>query len=384
MAISFTKSITEAGIVNAFNDNVVEFSSSSLSPATKATITVNSTDFVITPDSNGVFTYNFLTLFRTLVNQNNFADGVMSEAAGINPVSPDYGIQDSDAYQDITVDYEVTLESGGTETVSKTYRVLRSLVQLEEYRKGLTNQGNSLIALLLPFYDSSMHFHATYFEGYPFDIPVYSNDARNLIITHKGTGNSTSIAIEKGVNRIFVSNGTSNWSFEDVLPLHTGVNELQFTYIGYATEKTLTLFLTKKQGLCGTFLKWLNQSGGWSYYLFNHFKTERKTKSLGEIYNGGKNLAESTEEEVSIGTSSQDTSTLFFTAATPEEKNLINSIFDSPKIYRLLNDPFANAEESDWIPEKIKDSTYEISNKNKVIYEDSFQLLKSERYKMSL
>lgn len=383
MAVQFTQELSETKLISAFNNNVVKFSSDNASPAKKAKITINGVDLVITPDSDGLFTYNFLTFFKTLVNENNFQDGI-SDAVFADLTSPAYVYTDANSFKEVTVEYEVTLENDTTETTSKTYKILRSVVQLEDYRRNLTNEVNSTIALLLPFTGNSNKEHsATYFEGYPFDVAFYSDQARQIKVKHLGTGDEASLNVAKGVNRIFISNGAINWSFSDLLTLHTGLNRLLFYFEGMPTEKGLTLNLTKKQGLCGVYLKWLNQSAGWCYYLFNASSEIRRTSSSGQIVQGGRSLENTSNEISNTGKSAQDSINLFYSAASPEEHDLINTIYDSPKVYRCLNEPFQNTQSEDWISETIKDGTFELFNKNKNIYESGLVLVKNSRYKLA-
>ena len=382
MAIVFSQALSESDVLNAFNNNIVKFDSDNASPAVKAKITIGSVDVIITPDPSGEFTYNFKTFFETLLNTNNFEDGIVNEVFA-DDMTPQYVYEDTNLYQSISVTYEVTLESGSTESTSKTYNVTRSLLQLEDYRKGHRIASQSL-SLMLPFNEPGANniFHVTYFEGYPFDLPLWSDAARSIEIRHQGTGLTTNLNVVKGINRIYLSNGSINWSFDDILPLHVGVNHIRIRITGL-TSQEMNVYITKKQGECGTLLKWFNQSGGWCYYLFNTHNEERKVKSLGTFNNSAKNLENTVEDVVNLGSASEDEIEVFYSSATPEEKRLINTIFDSPKIYRFLPDPFQNAQEADWVAERIKQGTFETYNKNNTTFEDSFTIEKAERYKMT-
>ena len=381
--LQFTQDLPADELLDAFNNQVVVFNSPSASPAVKATITVNTVPFVITPDPDGNFTYNFSRLFRTIVNANNFRDGVTTEVSGVTS-NPPYIYQDTDVLKEIDVDFEVLLEDDSTDTASKTYQVLRSVTQLEDHRRSLLKQNNPELTVLLPYAENaSDKFHATYFEGYPFDLPIFSDVTRQLQITHEGTQQTATVNLEAGVNRLFVSNGSSNWSFENVLPLHTGVNELTLQPLAPFTQKPVTVYLTKKQGLCGTFLKWFNQSGGWCYFLFNASQVNRKTKSLGVFSGDHSNLDNTHETQTQIGVTSQDTIDVFYSSITPEEKVLVDTILESPKVYRCLVDVFQDVEDADWISERIKSGNGVLYNRRLNVYEDGFTIIKAERFKMT-
>lgn len=381
--LQFTQELPTDQMLDAYNNQVVVFNSPSASPAVKATITVNSVDFVITPDPDGNFTYNFSKLFQTIVNGNNFRDETAAQVQGVTS-SPPYIYHDTAVLKAVSVDYSVLLQDDSTDTASATYYVLRSVTQLEDHRRSLIKQNNPELTVLIPYADTaSDKFHATYFEGYPFDLPIFSDVARQMQITHEGTQQTATVNMNAGINRLFISNGSSNWSFENVLPLHTGVNELTLQPLSPFTQKPVTVYLTKKQGLCGTFLKWFNQSGGWCYFLFNTFQINRKTKSLGVFKNSHDILANTHEENTLIGKTAQDTIDVFYSSITPEEKVLVNSIFESPKVYRCLVDVFQDVQDNEWISELIQDGNGMLFNKNLNIYEDGFTIVKAQRYKMT-
>ena len=76
MAINFSKSISTTEFLNAYNNNVVEFSSDNVLDSVKCTITIGGFPFVITPINN-LFRFNFKEVIGVLINQNNHKDNIV-------------------------------------------------------------------------------------------------------------------------------------------------------------------------------------------------------------------------------------------------------------------------------------------------------------------
>lgn len=384
MAIIFTKQLTETIPVNAYNNNNVVFSSDSVLTAIRAIIKVKGISVSITPDANGIFTYNFKELFQTVINENYFRDE-LTESTDINLAVNNFVFLDDKVFEEILVEYEIVFSNETNETLDKTYKVMRSVVQLEDYKRGLTNETNANIALLLPFYGfSNKHYKGYYFEGYPFDFALYSDVARTINVRNVKLDLDVDIDVSKGVNRIFISDGSNNWTFENILPFYVGRNELEITYAGQPASEMLTLYLTKSVNECGTLLKWFNNFGGWNYYLFNEASQTRRIKQIGDISKTFDDLNEMNGTRHNIGVESIDSIKLFYSGVEEKEKGLINSLFESPKVYRYVNDIFQHAGKSDFIIESIQASSLELKNKKNFTYEASFEISKSDRFNMSL
>lgn len=357
MAILFTSDFPSTQVLNAFNNNVVSFKSNSGTTSLDATITVGSVPVTITPDSDGLFTYNFIEIFKTIINSNHFKDGIYTDGAVPHP--GDYLFTDVNVYKDLTVQYTITLEDGNTETTSRSYRVLRSVVQLEDYRRNLTNVGNSSIALLSPFtQNSSKTNYATMFDGYPYDLAIYSNNFQNVVFKNKTTGFEIILALRRGVNRFFFSNGISNVTLDDDFPITLGVNEIEVYPMGSASSKS-TLFLNKKEACSGHLLKWYNDFGGWCYFLFNENMLSKKVKDLGEFTSDFKNMKDTKDDFTSLGYTNEKMTQLFVEHLDSNEKKYINTLFGSPKVYLYLNEPFQKAGEKDFVPVKVDTSKVE-------------------------
>lgn len=376
MAITFTKQISETDVLNAFNNNVVEFNSDSVKTSIKTTIKILGEELEITPNPSGVFRYNFKEIVKKLINTNYFRDTIEPE------IETSFVYLDESVFKELEVEYVIQFDDLTEETISKTYKFLKSVEQLETFRQRLINTENTSIAILTPFTDrSNKTYFSTYFEGYPFDISIYSNVNRTITIKNKKIGQSTTVSLSKGVNRLFISDGNNNFSFEDELPLYFGVNELEFQV---SSTEYVTLFLKKVESECGVYLKWFNNEGGWNHFLFKSYSEKRKMKSVGVLHQDFDNLIDTQESEIEMGIVSGDSLKFYAGRLEEYEKRIINGLSDSPKINRYLNCMFQKSEETDWISERIGTKNMELIDSKKKLYEATITLNKTKRNTMTL
>tara|TARA_R110002167_G_scaffold81296_2_gene222670 strand:+ start:4763 stop:5890 length:1128 start_codon:yes stop_codon:yes gene_type:complete len=344
MAITFTKQLSEDILLNAYTNNIVEFSSNNISTAFKCVITVDGESYEITPNL-GQFYFNFKTIFKNLITD-YFED------------APDVELDSGDAttfvkdmsqvYLDVQIDYAVSFVNGETETSQRNISLLQAVSNFQDRKLREIQDTDSFAVLgkLEPL--SNRLFNMVYFEGYPFDIQVYKKTPGNVTITNKTNLLDYTFNLPYKVNRIFFSDTKTDTSIQDILPLVEGRNELEFD-----TGALTTIMLEKKSGLCGVYLKWKNHFGGWSYWLFNErAQTERDIKDLGYINNDYQNL-DNNNFIKNIGKVSQDTMQIGAINVEPRYREFILSLFDSPKVYLFMGAEFSKDGESDWLSVKL-------------------------------
>mgnify|MGYP000011732636 CR=1 FL=1 len=374
MALIFNTEISETEVLHAFNNSVVEFYSDSEKTSIKATIIILGEELEITPNPNGVFRYNFKEFVKKLINTNYFQDTIQPN------IQTSFVYTDDTVFKDLEVNYKVQLNDLTEDVITKNYKFLKSVKQLEDYRRNETNTNNTELSVLYPS-DGNKIYHTTYFEGYPFDIPIYSNIDREITIANKKTGLSTSFNLTKGVNRLFVSDGSSNFSLENKLPLYLGVNELE---VKINNEVAVTIFLKKKDSECGVYLKWFNNDGGWNYFLYRYPSENRKFKSSGTVNKDYENLKDTNDLDIEMGLDSSDTIRFFAGRLDENEKNIINGLSESPKIYRYLKCMFQKSEFNNWISERIGFSSTNLTDSKKNLYQSVVTLKKAKRNTMTL
>lgn len=374
--ILFTTEISETNVLNAFNNNVVEYNSDSSLIPIKSIITILGEELEITPNTNGVFRYNFKEIVKKLINQNYFRDTIEPE------IETSFVYLDNTVYKELSVEFTIQFNDLSEENITKTYKFLKSVEQLETFRQRLVNTENPSIALLTPFTDrSNKTYFSTYFEGYPFDVSIYSNANRTITIHNKKINESTTMPLLKGVNRLFISDGNNNFSFEDELPLYFGINELE---IRVSSTDYVTLFLKKVESECGVYLKWFNNEGGWNHFLFKTYSEKRKIKGIGILNQDFDNLIDTEEPEVEMGMDSRDTLKFYSGRLQEYEKRILNGLSESPKIYRYLNCMYQKSESTDWITQRIATKNIELIDKRKKLYEATITLNKTKRNTMTL
>ena len=197
MAITFSKSLSESNFLNAYNNNIVEFSSDNVLDATLCEISINGYEIEITPINN-LFRYNFIEYITVLINQNQFSDDIIPD------LDTSYIYDDSgNTYLEASIDYTITFSDDNTETINKTYKFIKSVEQLEQNKLGVVNSDNNLF-LLSPFQKATSNtYNVTYFEGYPFDLPFLLKNTGETTILNQTNGLSYSFDLDYDVSRLF-------------------------------------------------------------------------------------------------------------------------------------------------------------------------------------
>ena len=294
------------------------------------------------------FWFNFKDLIKVLINENNFKDGIEPN------LENNLTYLDSSLFLNLSVVYKIAFIGIPEEQITKSYKFKKSVQQI--IRKNVVEIANNQIELLVPNTDQTCYL--TYFEGYPFDIPIYLDANRTIAIYNKRTQQQTMVALSEGVNRLFVSDGKTNFSLEGKLLLYIGLNELEFKI---NNNVFITLFLNKIDSRCGTYLKWFNQNGAYSYWLFSHIHTtKRKTKITGKIATDYENPQNTFGISTILGKTSIDTIQLSAGYLNAREIDIVSEIFTSPKVEIYLNDKYQKTDKKSWVGVEVKNSDQEI------------------------
>ena len=331
----------------AYNNTIIKYTIDNGTPKS-STITIGGYVFDIFPDAKGEFYFNFREVAAVFINTNLFADTVEMESAS------------KFMYQDPALSYILTAEiiiedtAGATQTVTKVWPFIKSVNQFDRGRYQDAN-----IMLLHP--GETSVFSLSYFEGWPFDISVYADQVRTLTIKSKRTGQSTIQTFRKGVNRIFISNGENDFlGFENILPLYTGVNELEFIENG---NIHFTLLLDKKPAECGQLIKWFNQAGGWSYWLLKPLYIQELKSNSRERINADFETLDNSNGNFQITGKDAEKGREYLTGLMDhEEKNVFEEMSLSPKLYYYNSEAFQRFSTSKFI-EVEASGNYKSGNK---------------------
>jgi len=353
MAITVTQ--FPSGIYPAFNDSYISFTSS-LTGLTKSEITVEPDSlfpnaFLIYPNTNGRYIFNLKDIVKSRLTVSGFTDNYTVPSGWNQEITNTY-LEQNISITDFN-SISGTTTSGAT--IELSYEFDRSVKQVGESVYNNPYQ-------LLNTSENGIDYHLTYFEGFPFSFEVQrvtDDDTISVKNVNSGIENYITGITETNTQRIYTDKGVSNWTSTNFLPLTDTVNLLEL----YQNETFKTnLYLKKVNPKCGYYIKWFNQNGGYSYWLFNEFsKEELKVKSL-------KDVATNPFRNVNEGLLNNTTTIGYEGAKIIEvksqvddnENELLKSLFTSPSVQLYTSQsPYISGE---WISIYL-DGKYEIINK---------------------
>lgn len=379
MAITFSKSLSTTSLLNAYNNNIVEFSSDNVLDSTKCVINIGGMNLTITPNASNVFRYNFNEIIQVLINTNNFSDDILPTLTAADS-SHIYNDTTNTYYSQLAT-YTITFSNATTENTTATYKFLKSVEQLEQNKVGVVTGGNN-IYMLSPFKQATANtYDVTYFEGFPFDISFYLSSPGATTILNQTNALSYSFLLGNTINRLFFSDGRITLTIDDFLPLVDGLNELKIT----RGADIIFVNVTKIPSKEGVYVKWLNTYGGWSYWLFNcRHARDNKTKDLGEVYNDFNDVSSTTLPYYDLGKESTDTLTLIADNIDSNNQDVVNGILESPRVYYFTGTRLTQVTSVSWLGVKKKSS-----KTNKVRFKGDtknykIQIELPQRYTMTL
>jgi hypothetical protein len=196
---------------------------------------------------------------------------------------------------------------------------------------------------LLPLVkNTNQTYFAKYFVGYPFTIGFKNLDGtmncRNL-----NNGFDYDFLTDAGLNKIVFSDGQTDSTIDDILPLVNGLNLLSFS-------DNFFINLEKVNACNGVYLKWFH-NGSYVYYLFTNWRKNEVSNSLGSI----KKIETQTTE---IGRRSNSVILINTDSLNENEKTLISTIARSPKIYLFTGLPFSRASNDDWVEVELSSTNF--------------------------
>lgn len=364
----------------AYNNDIITFSAGEETEPYYATIEAPGINLKLFPDPMGKFTINLKPYVSALINTNYFEDTLVPY---LNAGSPSSYIYRSNAghYLEMLVKFTIALPLAPS---SQTSLNLAWFTGVEQPGYA-TNFSRNELYVFTPFSaDTANQYYIKYWQGYPFDFTLYCPTS-SLKIKHTANLLSQSFAVEEHVSRIVLSDGRTDETLENLLPLSTGHNTLRL--IPQEVEQEIDKFLTldKVPFSKGVYLKWLNQYGGYSYWLFeNTYTTDRSTKQLGELENDYTNVETMKARIRQIGKTSQDSIKIIADMLEPNECDIVAGALDSPKIYLFTGKPFSRSEPDSWIEVSLKTTGARLKNARQPLTTFSFDVELPERYTQTL
>lgn len=350
MALIFNTDLSTSTLLYSFNNNVVNFKSntSGVTPV-KATILTNGNTYTIFPDPAGNFYFNFKGIKSVELNVGNYSETINPDLA----TTLVYNWTNKTILSE-TITFTVFLSNSTTEVATRAVTWLNGYVNLidfkQQYPKYVLNY-NSFLLKPLPL--------VKYWPGLPFDISFYSSPATNFTFKNNSSSIQSTFTNTNKVPRLFFSDGRLDISIEDYVPFNDGFNSCTIT----SGSNIINFFVEKIQSYCsGTYLKWMNSFGGWSYWLFYKGNENISVKEMGVIDNDFNNLSDTVSPSYSLGNESQNVISLVQENITPNEMELLRDLLDSVKVYLFTGVPFTQSSDKDWLEVTIKGSQYRLSN----------------------
>lgn len=336
----------------AYNDSIIKYYSS-ITGMTKSEITIGQDVFTIYP-FNQIFSFNFKDIAKVLINPNGFADSIVPDLQS-EFIYPDDSLQ-------LTISPAIKVFNAvSAETESFNYTFSKNVEQLPNYVNRLMAQSD--VTVLLPSINA-FDYEVTYFEGYPYDFGIRglkSGDTFYFKNSNTGMVSNTFTSNDDHVKRIFLSDGATNETLSQVLLMLTTVNPIEL-YVNDIIKANIRI--KRLESNCGVYLKWFNQYGSYSYWLFEQvFKENFSVKEIDEMAGKWDNLYNLTSTSESFGKTAKQSLELT-TNFQKEEKDYLVDIIKSPKVEMYINQiPFIQTDPYSFVGVSAGDGTYSFSNK---------------------
>jgi hypothetical protein len=387
--IQFINNVDTHKLRMAYNNDVLRFFSNSPGIPKYADIMLKSSspaggtetilfNVRLYPNPNGEFYINLQPYAAAAINTGNFEDLLDTSAIA--------GIPDSFLYE-----YTKDTLLAGTLFISVTHNdtTVESTNFELTWLAGMQQQGHyyridreSLLLLSPPKENSLIEWYLKYWQGYPFDISLYTPfDARlELKIENETNRHNQSFKPNGLVSRLLFCDGRTDETLDSVLPLTEGVNKLKFDL-----RSPRWVIIEKLPYRCGVYLKWFNAFGGYSYWLFeNTFSVDRNSKDLGSIDANNANIENSFGPTISLGRESQDTIKIITELLNRNESRIVEGLLESPKIYMFTGKPFAINNTRDWIEVSLRTTATRVRNPKEALTNFAFDILLPQRFSQKL
>lgn len=347
MAVIFDTALTTTELVNSHNNNEVVFRSSLAGNEVSASIDIDGSIFEVQP-IGGVFFFNFKQAFIALFPTLFFNDNVEPFIVLGSPTTLLYSYTEID--NDVDVTYTITLDAGGPDIIMQTYMVVQSLLERLDFAKGVDIFSFDFNMLMIPDLPSAFNFSAVYFEGYPFDVTLFTEVTGIRTLTHLETGSTLDLNIIRMVMRLFFSDGRGDVTIDNFIPV---LDNTTNTYV-WDDPNNITMHIEKIEGNCnGVYLKWKINTGGWAYWLFDSTSEKLNVaRSTGEL-NRDFARYENTGDFNELGKEATTRYRVKTDFLRGKYRRLVTSIVDSPRVYFYGGERFVKAETDSWIPVRL-------------------------------
>lgn len=378
-AIVFEGNFNAAALRKAYNNDIFSFRAGDTLEPHYATVTGPGFSIRLFPDPLNTFTVNLKPYITAAINTENFEDTLEPSLSSALPSSFIYPANKG-SYLEADIDF--TVHTAGLSAAARHNLAWFAGVEQPGYTNTYSRQE---LYVLTPYLTDTANTYALkYWQGYPFDFTVF---CPALTIRLKNMDNllAHTFDAEEKMSRIVLSDGRTDETLEELLPLATGSNTIRLSPQGQETETDKFLLMDKVPFTGGVYLKWFNALGGYSYWLFeNTYATDRSTKQLGEADRDFANVEATQARTAQLGKSSQDTMKILAEMLQPHERDVVAGLLDSPKIYLYTGKPFSRAEPGSWVEVSLKTTGARLKNARQPLTSFAFDIELPERYTQTL
>jgi len=324
-------------ILNGRNNNIVTFSASNTpsgESSISASVVIDSNTFYLTP-INGVFTFNFLQIFSVLSYHNILDQSIDSSA-----------IENDSLIFKEAVNYTINFSNGSTETFSDTYTFGRITDQIGKYSEKYKDRVNILGSTNLKAwkgYPFTISFNTTSSNSYTINGQQYDSSGEAMDIVLSGNEYVLKNRFDFFEENTCADKSSSNLLEEGYNEIEVGGNKIYVDYINQCKR--------------GTYLKWQNKQGGYSYWLFEGMYKENKSVSIMDSYQDDfQNINVANSAFGITGKTSKRVRNISSGILSQSDINVLESVLDAPQVL-MLNDLSDNVE---WQEVIVKDSSFNV------------------------
>ena len=321
MAITITQSIS-GSIYPCYNDSYIKFTSGLTNPIySEISVPEYTNPFKVYPDLNNEFLFNFKDIIKAKFNANGFTD------ANSNITTNGQSITGSYNTQDFTI---TSYTTSSNEVISGSYEFFKAVKQVGE--STFNNE-----AQVLAYSENGIDYYITYFEGFPFTIDLQRiNSASTVNITNLNTNVTGSNLTASSTNsfRLNIDEATENWTSTDYLPLLDILNRLEVRVDDvFKTNINLKKVVGIQDCGGGIYVKWFNNQGSYSYWLFDeYYKTEIRPSKTYEVTNNSFTNVGSLVNPITNGGYDAEERLVVKSRFDSNEANTLRDLFSSPSV----------------------------------------------------
>jgi hypothetical protein len=395
--IQFVTPIDAGKLRMAYNNDVLRFYSDSTDPALYADVTLSETSAILMvgeepkvyftirlyPNPQGQFYINLQPHVAATLNTRNFEDTLQTALAAGSNTTFTYPYSNGTLLNG-NLKISVAHKTAPADSATSTLVWLGGVQQFGNY----TRLATADLLLLSPIRKESLNeYYFKYWQGYPFDISILDYSGvlvlrRNFSVVNETNALTATLSPKSNVTRIAFSDGRTDETLETLLPLAEGMNKLK---ISTSATRQKWAHIEKIPYKSGVYLKWLNAMGGYSYWLFEDtYAIDRSTKYNGEIDRDNDNLENAFGRTLQTGKESQDTLKIIAELLTEDERRIVETILDSPKIYLFTGKPLSQNSYRSWIEVTLKTGSARLKNPKQPLTNFTFDIELPMRYTQSL